>query len=234
MTRVAVVGGRGKTGRAVCDALARRGHQGAALGRAEWPRLADAMAGCQAAYLIAPNLHPDEPEYVADALDAMLAACVPRVVYHSVASPYAPQLPHHVGKAQAEDLVRRSGLAWTILQPGAYLQNLSLDRDLEVPYDVDAVFGFADLTEVGEAAAVVLTEDGHVGATYELASRVATPAQLAAERGHRAFRTEIPVEHPWLRLMFDYYDRHGLPVGTRTLAMLLGRAGAGNPGDAHR
>jgi len=221
--RVAIVGGNGKTGRAVREALARRGHDAVPLGRAEWPDLARAMAGCAAAYLIAPNLHPDEPDYVADALEAMSVAGVPRVVYHSVASPYAPQMPHHLGKAQAEDQVRRSGLTWTILQPGAYLQNLDLGGDLSVPYDVDAVFGFADLADVGEAAAIVLTEEGHAGATYELASRVATPAELAAEAGHRAFRVEAPATHPWLRVMFDYYDRHGLPVGTRTLSMLLGR-----------
>ena len=221
--RAAVVGGSGKTGRAVREALARRGVASVSIGRGEWPTLAAAMAGCEAAYLIAPNLHPDEPAYVAEALDAMRMAGVERIVYHSVASPYAPQMPHHLGKARSEDLVRRSGLTWTILQPGAYLQNLDLGADLAVPYDVHAVFGFADLAEVGEAAAVVLTEDGHAGATYELASRVATPAELAAEAGHRAVRIEAAVDHPWLRAMFDYYDSHGLPVGTRPLSMLLGR-----------
>lgn len=220
---IGVVGGTGKTGRAVAAALESRGETAVLVGRAEWPDLAGALAGCRAVYLIAPNLHPDEPSYVADVLEAMLRAGVPRVVYHSVASPYAPQLPHHLGKAASEDLVRRSGLAWTILQPGAYLQNLDLSRDLEVPYDVDAVFGFADLAEVGEAAAVVLTSEGHVGATYELASRVATPAELAAEAGHRARRVEPDVDHAWLRAMFAYYDRHGLPVGTGPLGLLLGR-----------
>jgi uncharacterized protein YbjT (DUF2867 family) len=221
--RVAVVGANGKTGRAVRRSLRRRQVETVSLGRAEWDDLAGSMAGCDAAYLIAPNLHPDEPGYVEQALAAMRTAGVPRVVYHSVASPHAPGMPHHMGKAASEDLVRRSGLAWTILQPGAYLQNLDLTGDIDVPYDVDAVFGFADLAEVGEAAAVVLTEEGHVGATYELASRLATPAELAAELGHRARRVEAPVEHPWLRAMFDYYDRHGLPVGTRTLSMLLRR-----------
>jgi uncharacterized protein YbjT (DUF2867 family) len=221
--RVAVVGGHGKTGRAVGLALARRDVATTAIGRAEWPSLAETLADCDAVYLIAPNLHPDEPTYVAACLSAMQAAGVPRVVYHSVASPYVPQMPHHVGKAVSEDLVRRSGLAWTILQPGAYLQNLDLTGDLELPYDVHAVFGLADLPDVGEAAAVVLTEDGHVGATYELASRVATPADLAAEAGHHATRVETQVEHPWLRAMFAYYDEHGLPVGTRPLSMLLGR-----------
>lgn len=219
---VAVFGGHGKTGRAVGAALARRGVGTTPIGRAEWPTLPDLLPGCTAAYLIAPNLHPDEPAYVAAALAALTAAGVRRVVYHSVASPYLPAMPHHLGKAVSEDLVRRSGLAWTILQPGAYLQNLDLTRDLVVPYDVHAPFGFADLADVAEVAALVLSEDGHAGATYELASRAATVAELAAEAGVTATRTSERPEG-WLGQMFAYYDRHGLPVGTRTMAALLGR-----------
>ena len=221
--RIAVVGGNGKTGRAVREALTRRGAESVATGRAEWPGLAAALADCAAAYVIAPNLHPDEAAYVEAVLTAMQQAGVPRVVYHSVASPYVPMMPHHVAKAASEDLVRRSGLAWTILQPGTYLQNLDLTGDVSVPYDVHATFGFADLAEVGEAAAIVLTEDGHVGATYELASRLTTTAELAAEAGHVARKIEVDVGHPLLRAMFDYYDRYGLPAGTRPLSMLLGR-----------
>ncbi len=219
---IGVLGGHGKTGRAVCAALSGRGVGARPLGRADWDDLPAAVAGCEAAYLIAPNLHPDEPTYVAEALAALQKAGVGRVVYHSVASPYAPEMPHHLGKAVSEDVVRRSGLAWTILQPGAYLQNLDLSGPVEVPYDVDAVFGFADLTDVAEVAALVLTEDGHVGATYELASRVATVAELAAEAGVTARRTDHRPDG-WLGAMFGYYDRFGLPVGTRTLDALLGR-----------
>ncbi len=69
--RIAVVGGHGKTGRALGAALARRGHDAVALGRADWPALADAMAGCDAAYLIAPNMHPDEATYVGAAVEAV-------------------------------------------------------------------------------------------------------------------------------------------------------------------
>ncbi len=242
--RVAVVGGHGKTGRAVGAALARRGHEAVPLGRADWPALADAMAGCAAAYLIAPNMHPDEPAYVAAALDAARTAGVGRVVLHSVASPYVPAMPHHLGKAAAEDVVRRSGLAWTILQPGAYLQNLDLTRTVRIAYRADAPFGFADLDDVAEAAATVLTEPGHDGATYELASRRTTVAELAAEAG-----VDVEVVTPeewaatdgagldprvrdWLLAMFAYYDAHGLPVGTLPLRTLLGRSvrGAGGPG----
>ena len=219
--RVAVLGGHGKTGRAVCDALADRGLDAVPLGRSDWPDLAGAVAGSDAAYVIAPNLHPDEPAYVASALAAFAAGGVGRVVYHSVASPYAPAMPHHVGKANSEDLVRRSGLAWTILQPGAYLQNLDLTAPLDLPYSPDVRFGFLDLADLGQAAAVVLTEDGHEGATYELATRVATVRELAGEAGVPLRRVADPGTHPWLSAMFAYYDEHGLPVGTRVLASLL-------------
>ncbi|WP_122818311.1 NAD(P)H-binding protein [Nocardioides pantholopis] len=236
MTRVAVLGGHGKTGRSVRAALEDRGATGVPLGRADWPDLVGALRGCAAAYLIAPNLYPDEPAYVAEALAAARSAGVGRVVLHSVASPYAPAMPHHLGKAAAEDLVRRAGLAWTVLQPGAYLQNLDLSGPVRIAYSADVPFGFADLAEVGAAAATVLLEDGHAGATYELATRVATVRELADEAG---VPVEVvtpeawaatdgaglePREREWLQAMFGYYDSHGLPVGTLPLRALLGGA----------
>ncbi len=232
--RVAIVGGHGKTGRAVSAALEARGADVVTTGRDEHDgpvvRLVAALQGCDAVYLIAPNLHPDEPGYVAHALDAAHTAGISRIGYHSVAAPYTPSMPHHLGKAVAEDLVRRSGLSWTILQPGPYLQNLDLTAPVRLPYRADATFGFADLDEVGEAAAIVLLEDGHAGATYELATRSATVAQLAAEAGvdvvvERAWDAAglYPREREWLAAMFAYYDLHGLPVGTLTLNALLGR-----------
>jgi NAD(P)H dehydrogenase (quinone) len=221
---IAVLGGHGKTGRAVCSALADRGVDARPLGRADWPDLASAVAGCEAAYVIAPNLHPDEPAYVASALAALADAGVGRVVYHSVASPHAPAMPHHMGKAASEDLVRRSGLGWTILQPGAYLQNLDLTGPLDLPYSADVPFGFLDLADLGTAAAVVLTGDGHDGATYELATRRATVRELADEAGVPVRRVDDPGTHTWLSAMFAYYDAHGLPVGTNVLQGLLARA----------
>ena len=226
--RVAVFAANGKTGRAVGAAVQEAGLSVTPIASADWERLPERLRGCDAAYLIAPNLYPDEPAYVTQALEAMTAAGVSRVVYHSVASPYAPSMPHHLGKAAGEDLVRRSGLAWTILQPGAYLQNLDLTDDVRVPYRVDAPFGFADLREVARAAAVVLASPGHAGATYELASVVASVAELAEGAGVGCERVGFAPwpelgeqQAAWLSAMFDHYDRHGLPVGTGPLRMLL-------------
>ncbi len=237
---VAVLGGTGKTGRAVVAALEARGTPARPLGRAAYDDLSAALAGCAAAYLIAPNLHPDEPGLVRAALEGLRGAGIDRLVYHSVAAPYEPAMPHHLGKAESERLVRTSGLRWTVLQPCAYLQNLLplLGRDtdgdepvLGVPYAVHRPFGLVDLADVGEAAAAVLLDDSHVGATYELGgAQLVTVADVAAAatevlgRPVRAVRTEPPADvHPWLAAMFDYYDRHGLPAGPLPLRALLGR-----------
>ncbi len=231
--RVAVLGGTGKTGRAVSAAV---GPGAMPLGRSAWDDLAGAMAGSDALYVIAPNMHTDEQGYVAAALDAAREAGVRRVVHHSVASPYLPAMPHHLGKARAEDVVRRSGLDWTVLQPGAYLQNFSWDGPLRIAYRADAPFGFADLDDVAAVAALVLADDVHVGATYELASVRATVADLAVEHG-----TTVEVITPeewaatdgagleprvreWLVAMFRHYDAYGLPAGTETMRALLRRA----------
>ncbi len=229
--KVAVLGGHGKTGRAVCAAI---GADAVPLGREAWADLAGTLTGCDAVYVIAPNMHPDEESYVTAAVDAARAAGVRRVVQHSVASPYLPSMPHHLGKARAEHVVRRSGLDWTVLQPGAYLQNFAWDGPLRIAYRADAPFGLADLDDVADVAALVLADEVHVGATYELASVRTTVADLAAAH-------DVPVEvvtpeewsatdgagleprvRDWLLAMFRHYDLCGLPAGTETMRALLG------------
>ena len=245
--RVAVLAGRGKTGRAVVRALSRRGIDAHPVGREAGADLRSALAGAEAVYVIAPNMCADEPAYVAEVLAAAEQAGVRRLGYHSVTAPYAPEMPHHLGKAAAEDVVRRGGLPWTVLQPCAYVQNflpaLSADPPvLRVPYDPARRFGLVDLEDVAEAAAVVLTETGHDGATYELggpalvslhdvaeaAARVlAAPVELRPVRAEEWARTDGAElderSRSWLLAMFGYYDRHGLPTGSVPLRALLGR-----------
>lgn len=243
---VAVIGASGKTGRAISAALTQRGCAVVSVGRAAWPRLPEVLAGCDAVSVVAPNLHPDEPAFVGEVLAAAEVAGVERVVYHSVAAPYAPSMPHHLGKARAEDAVRRSASAWTILQPCAYVQNFlpalrSGAATLAVPYDVRRRFGLVDLADIAEATATVLLGEGHIGATYELGGPVpASVADVAAAAsgvlGRRVTAVRIdpeawatsegaaldPRERTWLTAMFRYYDEHGLPAGGRVLRDLLG------------
>lgn len=241
MTTVAVAGARGKTGKSVVRAI-----RAAGMDAVPAPRPYD-LPAVDAVYFIAPNLYPDEPGLVSQAIDAGRAAGAETFVYHSVAWPYCPSMPHHLDKAAAEVQVRASGLDWTILQPCAYLQNFSgplegpTDR-VAVPYDPDAPFAFIDVGDVAEIAATVLADRSgrHRNATYELGGpEPLSVRQLAAACGRR-YGTPIDVRRvplsEWeapvglspeardrLIAMFAFYDAHGFTVGGAVSEMLLGR-----------
>jgi NAD(P)H dehydrogenase (quinone) len=115
---------------------------------------------------------------------------------------------------------------------------------LALPYSLATPLSFVDLADVAEAAARVLTEDGHGYATYPLCGTdLLSGQELAdrvAERSGAAVRgQEIPVgefvaaitrRHPLpaytvdsLYRLFIYYGLHGITGNANVLRWLLGR-----------
>jgi NAD(P)H dehydrogenase (quinone) len=215
--------------------------------------LVAAFEGAAAVHVIPPLFHPDEDRLVATAVAAAERAGVDRFAYHSVLHAATPGVRHHERKARAEAVLRGSALDGTILEPGMYAQTLPLffaeafgcrregDADVvSVPYDPAAPFTPIDLDDIAAATAVVLTEAGHAGATYELAG----PERMSLRTGLElvALVRERPVsvrsvpaqaatvpEH-WTRsavadvsAMWVHYDAHGLVGNANVLRMLLGR-----------
>ncbi|NKS96336.1 NmrA family NAD(P)-binding protein [Rhodococcus hoagii] len=253
---LAVIGAAGKTGAAVVRALAgrpvrrvvhtarRAGDRRVDLETGEG--LESALTGCRGVYFIAPNVHPDEPGLLRRTLDAAARAGVHHVVYHSVAWPHTPAMPHHLDKAVCEDMLRtHGGVQWTILQPCAYAENFPTLLDgtataLEVPYNPEAPFTFVRLPDVAAAAARVLDEgaDVHHGVTYELgAAEVSSIGQWSRALPHEVTVRRIRVDE-WadryggdlprdardrLIAMFDFYDRHGFVARSTGWEALLDR-----------
>ena len=125
-------------------------------------------------YAIPPAFKPNEHELMVNAIRAAEAADVDRFVFHSVLHPWTPGLLHHQRKAATEAVLRDSSLSWTILQPAMFAQtSLIFVRpgvtEVRIPYSPEAPFTVIDLADVAEAAAIVLLDDGHDFATYELA-----------------------------------------------------------------
>ena len=244
---VFVVGAGGKTGRAVTGALVARGVsvRTADVDLVTGRGLDEALDGVRAVYHLAPNVHPDEVGIARRVVAAAGRAGVERLVFHSVLHPHDSAMPHHLRKADAEEVVRAGASAWTVLQPAAYHQNLlsaALGGRIEVPYSLDARFTNVDLADIAEVAALALTEPGHECATYELAgSELTTVRGLAAVASEVLGRAVVAVESDrasWaagpgavlgaqaradMLAMFAAYDVRGLAGNPRVLTMLLGR-----------
>jgi len=268
---ILITGAAGKTGRAVIQALLARGQAVRALvHKPEQVRpvkelgvqevvagdlcdpaaVGQAARGSRAIYHICPNMHPDEATIGQAVIAAARSAEVQHLVYHSVLHPQVEAMPHHWLKMRVEEQLFESGLSYTILQPAAYMQNVlaqwnSIIQDgiYPVPYGVETRLGMVDLDDVAEAAATVLTEAGHTGATYELAgaealSQIEVAAVLADCLG-RPVRVETIGIDRWkqrapasglgiyqiktLVKMFRYYEQHDFWGNPHVLGWLLDR-----------
>ncbi len=268
---ILITGAAGKTGQAIIRALVRHGQnvrtlayrrehvatlerQGAhevAVGDVQdRAAVAAAAEGTRAIYHICPNMHPREVEIGEVVIAAARSAGCERFVYHSVLHPQTEAMPHHWHKLRVEEKLFESGLAVTILQPTAYMQNVLAGWDdvvergvYAVPYPAETRVSMVDLEDVAEAAARVLTEPGHDGATYQLCGpgflSQTDVAAVLAESLRREVRVEsVPIE-TWkaqargaglgefqveaLAKMFRYYQDHGLRGNPRVLGWLLGR-----------
>ena len=268
---ILITGAGGKTGQAIVKALVARGapvrafvrspaHEAAlkAMGVREVvtgemgdPRaLSEAAREAEAIYHICPNVSPHELPFAKALVDAAANSGVPRLVYHSVLHPQIEAMPHHWNKLRVEEMLFSSPLDVTILQPAAYMQNCLAEWDrmvaagiYRVPYPVETRLSLVDLDDVAEAAATVLTNAGHSGATYELVgtpplSQVAV-AETFGETLKKPVRAESETIESWdqraraagmdaysrqtLTKMFRAYARDGLRGNPNVLGWLLGR-----------
>jgi NAD(P)H dehydrogenase (quinone) len=268
---ILVTGAGGKTGKAVVGALVRRGAAARAfvrspahevalkqigvsdvvVGAMDDPlALAQAVRGARAIYHICPNVSPHEMDFAKALVTGAIDAGVPRLVYHSVLHPQIEAMPHHWNKLRVEEMLFGTPLDVTILQPTAYMQNslaewdrMKRDGIFRVPYPIETRLSLVDLDDVAEVAALVLTNAGHSGATYELAG---TPplsqieiAATFAQALKRPVRAEAETVDSWdqrarrggmddyqretLTEMFRAYARDGLKGNPNVLGWLLGR-----------
>ncbi len=268
---ILVTGAAGKTGQAVIRALAIKGEPVRALVRrpgqiqgimdlgAREAAAGDMRSrapmehvtqGVRAIYHICPNMSPDEVAIGQTVIAAAQSAGVEHFVYHSVLHPQTEAMPHHWLKLRVEEQLFESGLDYTILQPAAYLQNILAHWDqiveqgvYPIPYAAETRLGMVDLEDVAAAAAIVLTEPGHEGATYELSgpnllsqTEIATilaellrrpvcaqvvPLATWAARARASGLGDYQVET--LVKMFCYYEKHGFRGNAQVLGWLLGR-----------
>lgn len=199
------------------------------------------LAGADALYLIWPNFEPTEGAGAPTAFRAARDAGVGRVVYHSVLRPQLRAMPHHAAKDRAEEALDAAGVPWRVLQPCAYADNLDAalrtaaeTGELRSAWGVRQAQSLVDLRDVAAAAAVLLTEDGLDGGTFEAVGpeRLTAPDVAAAMAAHlgrpvTAVDTRAPEQDSYagrcLRTMFEHYRAHGFTGSPRVLTDLLGR-----------
>jgi uncharacterized protein YbjT (DUF2867 family) len=198
----------GKVGRRLIPLLARRGATVRAASRApvaarpgiepvrfDWTDEStheSARKGVDAMYLVpGPVPQAEHAGTIRALLDGARGAGVERVVLLS--SFGVGQAPPDNPLRRIELAVESSGVPYTIVRPGAFMQNFSeglrwresfaagiRERDEIVGPGGDGIVSYVSAEDIAAVAAVALTEDGHDGAAYSpLGPEPLTLAQVA-------------------------------------------------------
>lgn len=212
--------------------------------------LVQAFAGLDSLLLISSSSMGTRQAEHANVIEAAKRSGVRRIVYTSLLHADRWGIGFAEDHLATERWVKASGLDFTILRNGWYWENhtaglqQSLDHGGFVGSSGDARISWASRQDYADAAVTVLTQEGHVGKTYELAGDTAyTLADLAAEtarqtgRGfvyrnlpeaqHAAFLEGVGLPQP-LATMLAEIDSRGVAKGVlagedHTLSTLTGQ-----------
>ena len=268
---ILVTGAAGKTGGAVCRALEGGNEPVRALVfRAEQAQsasqngasevvigdmrdtevLVKALQGVRAVYHIPPNMNPDEEEIGRLLIDTASSLGVEKFVYHSVFRPSIEPMPHHWAKMKVEAMLFSAPLVFSILQPTAYMQNITggLNSILErgeylVPYAPETSTSLVDLEDLAEVASKAIKDPTYDYGTFEivgvnalnqieicetlsdvLGKKIQLRQQTFAEWADSAKISGMEgtrIEN-FLK-MFEYYETYNFNGNTKVLEHLLGR-----------
>lgn len=266
---ILVTGATGKTGGAAAQSLLKRGasirvlvrdagkasalkEAGAELvigNASDWDVVAKAMDGVDRALLILPNSDEQvaqEAQFVDLAKEAGVKHLVKMSSMEAVPGTTNPIPSIHV---QSENYIRDSGLPWTFIKPNFFMQNLmgsaatiKEQNKFFMPMK-DGKTAMADVRDLGEAMAVVLTEDGHEGQSYELTGPELLSFADVADRfsqalGRKIEYVDVPMDgymekiapfllNDWhvnaVKELFSEIAEGGLDYTTDTIQKLLGR-----------
>ena len=171
------------------DKLAAIAREGVTVRHADFASpstLDDAFVGADAMLLVSTTTVGQRYENACKAIDAAARAGVSRIVYTSIVNASTAQMTLAEEHRRTEDYLRASGTAYVILRNGWYLENYTDQLPMIARYHAllgsaqDGLVSAASRRDLAAAAVAVLTQDGHLGATYELGGGSFTLTGLAA------------------------------------------------------
>ncbi|MER5332055.1 SDR family oxidoreductase [Micromonospora sp. NPDC002717] len=223
---IVVTGATGHLGRLIVDSLLRRGvpaGQVVALGR-DTDRLADlaargvtvrradysdpdslraALAGAEKLMFVSGSEVGQRVQQHRNVVAAAKEAGVGLVVYTSIAKADTSSLILATEHRATEQEIRSSGLPYVFLRNNWYVENYLPQLPTYLAHGVvgasgDGRIGVATRADYAEAAAAVLTTEGHANRVYELAGAPITMTELAEELSRQSGRqvgyTDLTVE----------------------------------------
>jgi NAD(P)H dehydrogenase (quinone) len=223
---IVITGATGHVGRLVVESLLRRGvpaeqiiatgrrtealadfaGRGVVVRRADYDdpaSLREAFAGADKLLLISGSEAGRRVPQHRNAIEAAKAAGVRFIAYTSIAHADTSTLLLAAEHRATEELLAAAGVPHALLRNAWYYENYTARLPVYLAHGIVGAAGTGRLSaatraDYAEAAAAVMTGDGHQGAVYELGGESFTMAELAevvsAATGQTVTYTDLPVD----------------------------------------
>lgn len=174
-----------------------------------------AFNGVQRMFLVRPPEITDVASTITPAINAAREAGVQHIVFLSLQGVEQNRfVPHRA----IEDVLRASGIDWTFLRAGFFMQNLNTTHRDEIRYH-DEIFipaghsrtSFIDVRDIGAAAAHILTTSGYEQQAYTLTGAEALDYHAVAAILSSALGRPIRYVDPALPRFVWSHWRQGRP-----------------------
>jgi uncharacterized protein YbjT (DUF2867 family) len=198
--------------------------------------------GVEGVYLLN-AVSPTETHEGLMAVNGARMAGVKRIVYQSVANlEKASHLPHFGSKIAIEQVIKSSGISYTILRPNNFFQNDFTAQEALLKHSVypqpigDLGLSRIDARDIAEAAVLSFLKDETSGQTYTLNGPDCLTGQDTAEAWSRALgkyvtyagndltaweKQMLEFLPPWMvfdfRMMYTYFQEYGMQATAKDM-----------------
>jgi NAD(P)H dehydrogenase (quinone) len=194
--------------------------------------LHDAFAGGDRMLLISTDAIGRRVTQHRAAINAAAAAGIDHVVFTSIVKPVAtnPTGRYAWEPGLTEALLQRSGLAWTVLRFGTFAELVlapaatAIQNRRMITNNGDGRIVPVSRRDCAEAAAIVLTTDGHIGETYEITGPEALSARDLVELYTELSGERVKVVQLNDAMLAEVLAGIGTPLPTVVSLVAFGRA----------
>lgn len=184
-----------------------------------------AFAGIDRLFLVRPPQIADVPGVIGPVIQAASEQGVRYVVFLSLMGVERNRVvPHY----KIEQLLRESGMDWTFLRAGFFMQNFDTTHREEIRdrHEIDVPVGrsrtsFIDVRDIAAVAACALSQPGHENQAYTLTGSESLDYFQVAEIFSEVLRRDIRYRNPTIPGFVLRHLRRGTPPGFTLIMTML-------------
>ena len=169
-----------------------------------------ALEGVDTVFLLSNAVEPER-----NVVDEAKRAGVKRIVKLSVYGAAREEFTFAKWHRAVERHIEASGLAWTFVRPAGFMQNYfnysgeTIRKQGAIYASADGPGAHIDARDIGAAAAIVLTRDGHEGKAYELTG----PRAFDNAEAARILTGAVGREVRFVQVPAEEFKKGGLAMG---------------------